>query len=76
MLYRIVTSRFRSGQIEVEDDVVVRATPSFLWAIGKDVDIVRAWAGEKGLLWHETNFPSSKLQNLPSDQQILKKVTP
>lgn len=76
MLYRVKANKFSWSQFESWDGVVIRATPAFLWAIGKSVEAVIFWLDCRDITWQLWDKPSPLLQELPSDQKLLKKVSP
>lgn len=61
MLFTIDMSRRRRGaQVEDRGGVVIKATPSFLWAVGKNTDTVLAWVYARGGQWlHAEEFERS-----------------
>lgn len=76
MIVKIQMSATRRATIEIIDDVVTRATPAFRWAIGKSGSKTLTWAVKRGMRLEELDHETPELKDLPTDSEIIKKVTP
>lgn len=80
MLYEIRFSRHdrKPAQLETWDGVVIKATPSFYWAIGKPIESVIYWVSEKRMNWAVAvgGIRSPSLSETPSDAKLFRKTSP
>lgn len=80
MLYRIkFNSRSQApAQLESWDGIVIAATPSFWWAIGKDIGSVLWWAQQRYFDWSVSadGERSPSLGTPPTESEIAKRTSP
>lgn len=78
MLYQLAfQDKYQKAQIETWDGVVVQATPSMRWAIGKQIAVVIFWLNRRGIKWKQFHGkPSRSLTGVPSDSEIYKRTSP
>jgi hypothetical protein len=78
MLYQIRLDKIKRAQIESWNGIVIKATPAFWWAIGKEIDRVIWWLDDRYITWTVVadgpRFPS--LGTPPADSEIAKKTSP
>lgn len=67
----------RRAMVETWDCQIIKATPAFLWAIGKHITELMYWCDGNDWRVKLTNeAPYPALMALPTDSDIMQKVSP